>query len=66
MSERVRQRLPNRRASETFGFERAWLKYAVTVSWFAVICKALLRDSCSLPSTPLGMAHDPLRKNGSA
>lgn len=30
-----RQRLPNRRQSETFGFEHAGLKYTATASWFA-------------------------------
>ena len=29
-----RQRLPNRRASESFGFECADLKYTATASWF--------------------------------
>jgi hypothetical protein len=33
MSER--QRLPNRRQSETYGFEHAGLKYTATASWFA-------------------------------
>jgi hypothetical protein len=31
----ARQRLPNRRASESFGFECAGLKYTATASWFA-------------------------------
>jgi hypothetical protein len=30
-----RQRLPNRRESETFGFEHAGLRYTATASWFA-------------------------------
>jgi hypothetical protein len=30
----MRQRLPNRRRSETFGFECSALKYTATVSWF--------------------------------
>jgi hypothetical protein len=30
-----RERLPNRRHSETFGFEHAGLKYTATASWFA-------------------------------
>jgi ribonucleoside-diphosphate reductase alpha chain len=30
-----RQRLPNRRQSETFGFEHAGLRYTATASWFA-------------------------------
>lgn len=31
----TRERLPNRRASETFDVEVAGLKYTATVSWFA-------------------------------
>ena len=31
----MRERLANRRASETFGFECATLRYTATVSWFA-------------------------------
>lgn len=30
-----RKRLPNRRQSETFGFEHMGLKYTATASWFA-------------------------------
>jgi hypothetical protein len=30
----LRDRLPNRRRSETFGFECAGLKYTATVCWF--------------------------------
>jgi hypothetical protein len=30
----ARERLPNRRRSESFGFECNGLKYTVTVSWF--------------------------------
>jgi ribonucleoside-diphosphate reductase alpha chain len=30
----TRQRLPNRRASESFGFECAALRYTATASWF--------------------------------
>jgi hypothetical protein len=30
-----RERLPNRRQSETFNFEHADLKYVATASWFA-------------------------------
>jgi ribonucleoside-diphosphate reductase alpha chain len=31
----MRERLANRRASETFGFECAALRYTATASWFA-------------------------------
>jgi hypothetical protein len=51
-----RQRLPNRRASETFALECAGLKYTATVSRFAdgrIGCRTLRTNFSLKPSTDL-------------
>jgi len=73
----TKQRLPDRRASETFEITAGGMKYRATASRFAdgwialqhgvpldVIRRALMRDGRGRPNGPLGVALDLLAGEG--